>query len=589
MGCNRAALKPAVVAVWHDRATESLHNAIGIMYHDGAAPLPFARLIEWQTGSHPLTPMNQSIGIDRGASATADGPPGIPDAAASRREDRLAAAALVALIGLAIGLRLVPILVTPSINWGDEIFQITEQAHRLVYGYGLVPWEFQLGIRSWLLPGFVAGLMELARAVRNGPDVYLPVIAVTFAAIGAVPVFCCFQWCRRKFGLAGALIGGATVAMAPELVYFGARTLSEVFAAHLLVLAWYVIDRGHAVGSRESRRRIAAASSLLAVVCLLRVQLAPTVAVVALWSVWDERRVRLVPMLVGGSLVLLLGALFDMATLGSPLASIWRYVLYNTYYGVSSGFSTEPWYYYLLGELGVWGSAAILLIFLVGLGARQMPCLFVAALTTIAVHSGIAHKEYRFIYPAVLMLMVLAGLGLANLAQIGAQWLRRQGLRSGAAVAAATILALASWGGVSAKVWTGPALASLRFRLHDELSAVRFVRGISALCGVGLYGKNAWVRYGGYTYLDRPVPMFWPSDDAELMASAAAFDTLLYDRTERVPPAPLGFKALRCFGPICIARRQGGCAARPMSALPFPAGLQGLPSTRRQTGVTRPQ
>jgi len=407
------------------------------------------------------------------------------------------------------------------------------------------------------------------------------VIAVTFAAIGAAPVFCCFQWCRRKFGLAGAIIGGATVAMAPELVYFGARTLSEVIAAHLLVLAWYVIEPGKPV---KSRRRIAAAGALLAMVCLLRVQLAPTVAVVALWSAWDIRRDRLVPMLVGGSIVMLFGTLFDMATLGSPLASIWRYVLYNTYYGVSSEFSTDPWYYYLLGELEVWGSAAILLICLVGLGARQMPCLFVAALTTIAVHSGIAHKEYRFIYLAVLMLMVLAGLGLANLVQIGAQWLHRQGLRRGAAVAAATIVALASWGGVSAKVWTGPALTSLRFRLHDELSAIHLARSIPALCGVGVYGKNAWVRYGGYAYLGRPVPMFWPSDEAELVASAAAFDTLLYDRTERAPPAGLGFTALHCFGPICIARRQGGCAARPMSMLPFPARLQGLPSTRRQAG-----
>ena len=521
--------------------------------------------------SRYLRPMNESIAIDPGAQPAADVARGIPDAVASRRENRLAAAALVALIALAIGLRLVPILVTPSINWGDEIFQMTEQAHRLVFGYGLVPWEFQLGIRSWLLPGFVAGLMELARVLGRGPDVYLPVIAVTFAAIGAVPVFCCFQWCRRQFGLAGALVGGATVAMAPELVYFGARTLSEVVAAHLLVLAWYVVEPGYLV---KSRRRIAAAGALLALICLLRVQLAPTVAVIALWSVWGAWRGRFVPMLIGGLLLLLLGALFDMATLGSPLASIWRYVLYNAGYGVSSGFGTEPWYYYLLGELGVWGSAAILLIVVVGVGARQMPCLFVAALTTIAVHSAIAHKEYRFIYPAVLLLMVLAGLGLANLAQMGAQWLRRQGLRRGA-VLAATVVALALWGGVSAKVWSGPAMTVLRFRLHDDLAATHYVRGLPALCGVGLYGQNAWVRYGGYTYLDRAVPMYWPSEEAALTQSAAAFDALIYDSTERAPPpAQLGFKVARCFGSICVARRPGGCAARPMSPLPFPAALQ---------------
>src|SRR5713226_3429456 len=67
-----------------------------------------------------------------------------PAAAAYRRS--LVAAGLLAIILLAVGLRLVPIIFVPSVNWGDEIFQAIEPAHRLVYGYGLVPWEFQLGM-----------------------------------------------------------------------------------------------------------------------------------------------------------------------------------------------------------------------------------------------------------------------------------------------------------------------------------------------------------------------------------------------------------------------------------------------------------
>ena len=62
-------------------------------------------------------------------------------------------AALLGLVLLSIGLRLVPVLFVPSLNWDDEIFQATEPAHRLVFGYGIVPWEFQLGMRSWILPG----------------------------------------------------------------------------------------------------------------------------------------------------------------------------------------------------------------------------------------------------------------------------------------------------------------------------------------------------------------------------------------------------------------------------------------------------
>jgi GPI mannosyltransferase 3 len=80
-------------------------------------------------------------------------------------------AGLAALVVLAIALRLEPILVEPSAVWPDEIFQASEPAHRLVYGSGLVAWEFQLGVRSWLLPGVIAALMELARIAGDGPGI----------------------------------------------------------------------------------------------------------------------------------------------------------------------------------------------------------------------------------------------------------------------------------------------------------------------------------------------------------------------------------------------------------------------------------
>ena len=48
-----------------------------------------------------------------------------------------------------------------GVIWADEIFQTLEQGHRLAFGYGLVPWEYQSGARSWLLPGVIGGFMKL--------------------------------------------------------------------------------------------------------------------------------------------------------------------------------------------------------------------------------------------------------------------------------------------------------------------------------------------------------------------------------------------------------------------------------------------
>ena len=529
---------------------------------------------------------------DRGRESIAAAQAGVPS-----KQRLLVGVGLAGLVTLAVLLRLVPTVFVPSLNWGDEVFQTVEPAHRLVYGYGLVTWEFQLGLRSWLLPGALAGVIEVARALGDGPEYYLLTIAIALGLLASAPLVCVFGWCRREFGgLAVAFVAAASVAVGPELVYFGARALNEVVAAHLLVVALYLSDRSGRTAARQRRDDIAA-GALLGIVSLLRLQLAPAAAVIALWPGQGNRRawrVRFSAMLAGGVAALALGAVLDWLTLGYPLASVWRNVYYNLYLGVSSGFSVEPWFYYLAGELGVWGAAAPFVLLLIGLGARRFPLLLATAVVLVAVHSLIPHKEYRFVYPAVLLLMLLAAIGLAQLARWGEKWLRERGLRSPqVAVAAPALLLLAVWCATAYGAWSSGTLAALRQRAHNELVAMSSARDLPTLCGVGLYGRNAWVRYGGYTYLHRPLPMFWPDSAAALTAAAPAFNTLLYDSQERglpPPPTSLGYEPVRCFGSICVARRSGGCEAQTPPAMWFPPELHGMepPANRFPAVPPRP-
>jgi GPI mannosyltransferase 3 len=473
------------------------------------------------------------------------------------------------LVALAILLRLQPLLVEPSAVWPDEIFQTSEPAHRIVFGSGLVAWEFQLGVRSWLLPGIIAGLMELSRIVGDGPDYYLPVIAAGFAGLAAAPVVCCFLWCRPLFGVTGALLAGLAVAVAAEPVYFGARTLSEAVAGHLLVVAIWALEPGYPV---ISRRHLFYGGALLGLVFATRVQLAPAIAVAILWTNWRAGRGRLAATLAGVAAILAATAVLDTLTLGYPFASVSRYVLYNVFYGVSSTFGVEPWPYYLLGELGVWGGAGATVLLLTTIGAWRMPLLLVVAIVILGVHSGIGHKEYRFIYPAIVPLTVLAGVGLAQMASWGREWLIGRSMPETAAAATSAALAVAWWGAASLQVWNGATLAAHRERMHDKLVAASFVAHGPAPCGIGLYGLHGddWGVYGGYTHFHRPAPMYWPEDEAALTAAAGAFDTLLYTKP---PPASLGFATTHCIGEVCIAQRAGGCRTLPMTPLPLPDPL----------------
>jgi hypothetical protein len=498
------------------------------------------------------------------------------DTAAGPRQtpDRLLIGAGVLLIAaLAVVLRLQPILFVPSMNWGDEVFQTVEPAHRMVFGYGLMTWEFQLDMRSWLLPGAIAGLMQLGRVLGDGPEYHLAAIAVGLGILAAAPVVCAFLWSRRWFGLAGGFTAAAAIAVAPELVYFGARALNEVVAAHLLVIALYLIEPGHPVGDR---RRLFAAGLLLGLLSLLRLQLAPAAVLVALWSGLHDWRRRWPALIGGGLAAAAIGAMVDWLTLGYPFASIWRNLFYNIHLGVSSGFSVEPWYFYLLGELGVWLAAAPFVLLLIGIGARRMPLLLAAALVIFAVHMAVPHKEYRFIYPAIVLLMILAAMGVGELTARATEWAMARGLRRPVATGLGALVLTAGWGALALNAWSAGALSLLRYRAHDELLAMAYVRDLPGVCGVGMYGDEAWVRYGGYSHLHRPIPLFWPKDDAALAEMAAGFDTLV---TDHPPAAALGFASQRCFGEICVARRAGGCEARPAPATWFPEQLRGKVST----------
>ncbi|HET8996718.1 MAG TPA: hypothetical protein VFN42_08620, partial [Acetobacteraceae bacterium] len=75
---------------------------------------------------------------------------------------------------------------------------------------------------------------------------------------------------------------------------------------------------------------------------------------------------------------------------------------------------------------------------------------------------------------------------------------------------------------------------------------------------------------GGYTWLNRSVPMYWPKGPAQLTHTMSGFDALIY--SQALPPG-LDFVPVRCFGPVCVARRPGGCAPIPEMPMPYPKPL----------------
>lgn len=478
----------------------------------------------------------------------------------------VAAAALIYLAAFA--LRLLPVFVFPSIDYPDEIFQSIEPAHRLIYGTGLVPWEFVYGVRSWVLPGFIAGIMKAARVFGDGPGIYMPAIGMVFAALGATSALCAYLWGRRFYGSWGGIIAGMFTACWIDTVYFAARPLSEVVAAHLLIVGLYLAAPGYAV---QGRARLILAGVVLGFAALLRIQIAPAVALFVLWN-WHDAAApaRRLPLLIAGGLVAaaLFGAV-DTVTWGWPGESLWRNVLINLWYGVSAHWGVEPWHYYLVAVLIYWGAATAVLLVLARLGALRLPALAVLALVIFVSHSMIPHKEVRFIYPAILLTVISAGLGLAQVVDWIADGFALRGMTERSALRAAAVPVLALAVLTPAALAASPIYQAEWTREADVVRADRVIAAMRNVCGIELYGLH-WTASGGYSLMHQNAPLYWQDDAAWFAAHRDAFNTVM---ATHPLPANSGFTTVRCIHDVCVAQRPGPCAPLPMIQPGVPPGL----------------
>lgn len=480
----------------------------------------------------------------------------------SSSSDRTSLFIALAIACVAFAARLLPIFVVPGINHPDEIFQSLEPAHRLVFGYGLD--TITRGLRSWIMPGTIAALIEVSRVFDDGPGCYVPFVQTIFAAFSTSAVALTFLWATRLFGRWPALAAASLPAFWPDALYFAGRTLSEPVAATLLVLALYLVEPGYEV---TSRRRLAIGGALLALAFVIRIQLAPTLAVAAVWTWARAPRHRFVPLAGGILATLALSGVLDWVTAGYPFAPAWRNFSENLFDGVASSFGTAPWFFYLAVPGVLWGLGGVALLVLGGVGARRMPLLPLLALVTLAAHSVIPHKEYRFIYPALLLLLVGAGLGLAQLVA----WLDRSaaplGAPPGFASSIGAIAAVAAIGFLSLGMAMSAPEAALWRERQGMREASMLVSRLPSVCGIGTEGIFWWDT-GGYTLFHRNVPFYWPMTAAQFAHDSPGFDTLIAPRGAPVPP---GYARRQCFGGFCVEQRPGGCQPIPMAELSPPS------------------
>ena len=232
--------------------------------------------------------------------------------------------------------------VTHYVTHPDETFQYLEQAHRLVFGHGIVPWEYQYGARSWIIPGFIALILKLiAVSGLDRPDIYQPTVKLVFCAISLSLPLSVYKIAQAILDEGAARLALLAAAFWYQLIYFSPSPMPDALSAYALfgALVWLF--------HRPTRGSTFAFGALAGLTLALRFQLAPMVGIAMLlaalrwrWRGW--------PALVGFLFVIASAGALDAYTWGRAFNSVISNVELNLVAGFAERLGTAPSYYYLL-------------------------------------------------------------------------------------------------------------------------------------------------------------------------------------------------------------------------------------------------
>src|SRR4029453_9855759 len=290
---------------------------------------------------------------------------------------------------------------------------LLEPAFARVHGYGLLAWEWKSGLRNWAVP------LVLAAILRGGtwlgltdPWVARGLLAVPVWALQAWGLVAAARLGRRRAGALGGWVTVLAVAFLPLYVVVAGRTLGEALSAALLLVAAEALSRQENV-----RRSGVLGGAALGLAFVVRYGSLPAVAAALAWVAVRRRWALLGWAVVGLGVVLLaLGAL-DWASWGSPWHSVGAWFAFNVgSSGAARTFGAEPPGYYwpfLWTQVPKWVWPALVLGVLwlrprLGVAGAMAGLMLVALLQT-------AHKEERFLYPVVVLLVAEAAPALGAL------------------------------------------------------------------------------------------------------------------------------------------------------------------------------
>lgn len=403
-------------------------------------------------------------------------------------------------VHLVIALLAVPPAIIAVVQLGrmhpDEVFQMLQPAHHFAFGQGALTWEWDKGLRNWLVPGALGCALKLAAALgADDPIARRIALEVPQYALHAVSLAAVYRLVRRRLSPElpraelWSLAGVALIALYAPVLHFAGRTMSESFSTALLLCGFERAD------TREDRPRVhALAGFLLGLAVIARYGSIVFAFATPLYLFATQRRRAALYVVLGGALAACVLAILDLRASGVPFRSAALYFDYNVFSGKGGEANgKQPWWFlwsWALRAFPAWAWAALAFA-----GYRAWKRQARAAVIGLLVGPTLLYlvalslpslKEERFLYPALVML----------LAAIAPAWIRE--LSAQPRVLGAGLLALSLASGLALLTY------ETRFSPRGAAQFRMFVRGIQTGEGVVLTHSGLWGTPGDFYAAGKP-------------------------------------------------------------------------------------
>jgi GPI mannosyltransferase 3 len=457
---------------------------------------------------------------------------------------------LIIILLISISVKTAIIILLPALYHADENFQLFEAAHRLSFGYGIAPWEFREGIRSLVVPSALAGIFTAVSAISDRPEVYISVARFFLACFSLLGVTFLYNY-AKAVSKTHAVVASTVLAVWYEAVFFSIRPLTECLAANALVCA---VCLGLSAVRSERRLHLLLSGFFASLTVMFRFHIGPGALVLAIWVCRLDIRHKWLPFIVGALPPLIFFGVADWITWGAPFSSFINYFKINILDGKAKHYGIEPIYWYIVQIYENWFVCIPVFILLIAYKIKEKVPWILAAAAIVISHSAIAHKEYRFIYPALTCFLVAAALGSGDVVQRLARHYPK--VRVTAAV-------IVLWCTASVALAISPPFLRNWKRSRELVQAYYFLHSRTDMCGLFLY-DTGWWDSGGYAHLHRNVPIYdneeteFESQEGIPLANYVIAPGNELDEFEK-------YKKVKCFekkkgASICILRRRGTCA-----------------------------